>query len=101
MWTNVTALWRDRKVHGLELIFDTVLLVLRYLSVSYWLRGRLPDPHDPKHTTRDIAIEIYCLVQFIALVVLLATGLGRIADSIIAGYILFEIYLNLFNIVFI
>ena len=47
MWTDVRNLWqRDRSVHGLELLFDTLLLVLRRLSVSYWIRTFLPKPEE-------------------------------------------------------
>jgi len=101
MWANVKALWRDRQVHGLELLFDTLLLVLRYLSISYWLKRFFPGPDDPKHTVGDNAIDVYCVVQLLALLILLPFGLGPVADSFIASYILFDIYLNLFNIVFI
>jgi hypothetical protein len=95
-------LWRpDREVHGLELLCDTVLLALRRLSISYWLRCFLPGPDDPRHTTRDNAIDGYCVFQLLALLILIPGCFGPVVDSVVAGYILFEIYLNLFNIVFI
>jgi hypothetical protein len=40
-------------------------------------------------------------VQLLALLILLCFDLGPVVDLFIAGYILFDIYLNLFNIVFI
>lgn len=101
MRKDIQQLWRKRSVHGLELIFDTILLALRYLSISYWLRTFLPAPEDPRHTVRDNAIDAYCVLQLLALLVLLANPFGAILNSVIAGYILFEIYLNLLNIVFI
>ncbi|MEX0804113.1 MAG: hypothetical protein WD688_12475 [Candidatus Binatia bacterium] len=99
MWTNVRSLWRDRQVHGLELFFDSLLLVLRFLSISYWIKTLLPDPTDSRR--RDNAIDVYCVAQLIILLVILPFGFGPIADSIITGYILSDIYLNLFNIIFI
>lgn len=101
MWANVRILWRDRPVHGLELIFDTLLLGLRCFSISYWIKTLLPDPTDSRRTIGDNAVDGYCVVQLITLLILLLFGLGPVADSVIAGYVLFDIYLNLFNIVFI
>lgn len=101
MRKEIKALWSERRVHGLELIFATALLAFRYLSLSYWLRTVLPPPDDPRHTIRDNAIDAYCVIQFIALSLVLASGFSPIIDSAIVAYILFEIYLNLLNIVFI
>lgn len=114
MWANVKALrakveamcayvkapWRSRRVHGLELFFDTGLLVLRIVSISYWLRSFLPPPGGPG-TRRDNAVDLYCVSQLVVLLGLLWASFPTVVDSIITGYILFEIYLNLFNIVFI
>jgi hypothetical protein len=101
MQKTIKKLWKARPVHGLELIFDTVLLALRYLSVSYWLRTVLPSPRHPRRTIRDNTIDVYCIIQVVALAILLVGTFGPIVDSVIAGYILFETYLNLLNIVFI
>ena len=99
---HLKTLWRpDSEIHGLELFWDTALLLLRFLSVSYWLRSRLPHPHDPRHSLRDNVIDGYCVFQLLLLLVLLPSGFGTVVNSVITGYVLFEIYLNLLNIVFI
>lgn len=99
MWKDIKGLWQERRVHGLELVFDTALLALRYLSLSYWLRRVLPAPDSVQRTSRDNAIDVYSIVQLVILSLLLVGA--PIASTVIASYILFELYLNLLNIVFI
>lgn len=98
---NIKTLWRERKVHGLELLVDTVLLALRYLSISYWLRRLLPAAGSPERPLRDNAVDAYSVLQLVVLLVLLANPFGRVVSAVVAGYIVFEIYLVLLNIIFI
>jgi hypothetical protein len=37
-YQKIRRLWKTDEIHGVELAFDTVLLGLRYASVSYWLK---------------------------------------------------------------
>lgn len=99
---HLRTLWSaDSEIHGLELLWDTALLILRFASASYWLRSRLPSSNDPRRFVRNNAIDAYCVFQFFVLLMLLPTCFGRAVDSVIVGYVLFEIYLNVLNIVFI
>jgi hypothetical protein len=100
MWKDIQTFWK-KNIHGVELVFDLILLGLRILSISYWLRTILPTPESPNHKLRDNVIDIYCIFQLAVLLILLVYSFGVFWNSIIGGYILFEIYLNLFNIVFI
>lgn len=101
MGKEIKTLWDKGRVHGLELVVDTTLLVFTYLSISFWLRTVLPSPHDARRIVRDNTIDAYCFAQLVVLSLLLVGQCGPIVDSVIAGYILFEIYLSLLNIVFI
>ena len=104
MWEDIKTLLKVKNIHGIhgiELVFGLVLLGLRFLSLSYWLRPILPTPKSPKHKWRDNVIDIYCIIQLVVLLILLVWSFGSIWNSVIGTYILFEIYLNLFNIVFI
>ncbi len=95
---NVRILWSDPRVKGLERFFDTLLLLLRFLSLSYLLK-RFFD--GPRQTMRSSVIDAYCVLELAVLVILLVVNLGSVLESVVAAYILFEIYLNLFNIIFI
>ena len=95
---NVRILWSDPRVKGLERFFDTFLLLLRFLSLSYLLK-RFFD--GPRRTMRSSVIDAYCVLELTVLVILLVVNLGPVLESVVAAYILFEIYLNLFNIIFI
>ena len=101
---NLAKLWHSpRRVHGIELCFDSLLLLLRWFSLSYWLRRSLPDPAGQNRSIRDNAVDAYCVIQFFVLlaVLLLGSALPVGIATITSSYILFEVYLNLFNIVFI
>lgn len=101
MREDIERLWRNREVHGLELLVATVLLALRYLSISYWLRRVLPEPGHSRRPFRDNVVDAYSVLQLIALLVLLANPFGRIVNAAVAAYIVFEIYLVMLNIIFI
>lgn len=102
MHRNIQTLWREGQVYGLELVVDLLLLILRYLSISYWLRARLPEATEPKRAVRDIVIDAYSIFELIVLLVLLlANPFGPVLNTVIAAYILFEIFLMLLNIIFI
>lgn len=98
---NIKALWDKHRVHGLELIFDTILLAFRYLSLSYGLRYAVSRLDDQRHAVRDNVVDLYCIIQLIVLSLVFGRGYSPIVDSIIVTYILFEMYLNLLNIIFI
>ena len=85
-------------LHGLELLFDTLLLMLRTLSLSYWLRVPFERRNDT--TRRNNIVDGYCLAELIGLSWLLLCSRHPASDKIVCAYILFEIYLSLFNIVF-
>jgi hypothetical protein len=101
MWDDIKSFWKVEDIHGIEFVFDPILLGLRFLSISYWLRIKLARPGSPNLHWRNNIIDIYCIIQLTLLLLLLVYPLGIIINSLIGGYILFEIYLNLFNIVFI
>lgn len=101
VWVNVRTLWRDSGVRGLERLFDTLLLLLRFLSLSFFLKRFLPDPDDARRAVRSSVIDAYCVLQLVALVILLSASLGPVVETVIAAYILFEIYLTLLNMIFI
>jgi hypothetical protein len=97
--SQLGELWRQPSaVGGLELWFDTVLLVLRIFSLAYWLRY----PFERRNETarRNCLVDGYCVVEFIVLVTLLVGPLYPFVSSFLCWYFLFEIYLSLFNIVF-
>lgn len=98
---HLRALWNNHSIKGIELLFDTILLLLRYISISYHLRRILPGADSPNRAVGTYAIDAYCVLQLIVLLTLVLTRFGSFTETIIAGYILFEIYLNLFNILFI
>lgn len=95
------TLWRDPHVKGLERLFDTLLLLLRLVSLSYRVKAFLPEPDSPRRAVRSSVIDGYCVLQLIVLVILVSARFGPVMETIIAGYILFDIYLNLLNIIFI
>ena len=98
VFENVRILWRDPRAKGLERLFDTGLLLLRLLSISYHLKRFLKGP---RQHLRSGVIDSYCVFELVVLVVLLAADYGPTAERVISAYVLFEIYLNLFNIIFI
>ncbi len=98
VFENVRILWRDPQARGLERLFDTALLLLRLLSISYHLKRFLDGPRRP---WRSCVIDSYCVAELLVLLVLLVGDHGARVEQAIAAYVLFEIYLNLFNIIFI
>jgi len=95
---NVRILWNDPRARGLERLFGTALLLLRFLSLSYLLKRFLDGP---RRAMRSSVIDGYCVLELGVLVLLLVVERGPVFEGVVAGYILFEIYLNLFNIIFI
>jgi hypothetical protein len=93
---NLSILRKSGSVHGIELLFDSFLLFLRLFSISYRLTAFCSDP-----TTRSDMVDIYCVLQLVALLVCVFLPVPNSVGCFIAAYVLFEIYLNLFNIVFI
>jgi hypothetical protein len=89
----------DPPVYGLEYLFDFFLLVLRYLSVSYWMR--FPFERQGSVRWRNNAVDAWCCVELVVLLVLLARSNNCILNTGVCIYVLFEIYLSLFNIVFV
>jgi hypothetical protein len=95
---NMRILWHDPRAKGLERLFDTALLLLRLLSISYNLKWFLDGP---RRAMRSRVIDCYCVIELVVLVILLAGDYGPRFERVVAAYVLFEIYLNLFNIIFI
>jgi hypothetical protein len=93
---NIVRLWRS-PAQGLELWFCTTLLALRYASVSYALKRVWRT--SPR---RNTWVDVYCLLELALLIWLLCTE-PRFPKlpSCVAAYIVFEAYLNLFNIAFV
>jgi hypothetical protein len=111
-------------LRGLLRWFDIAVVALRQISISYrlkevWLNhyldkreiGKLRD----RRETRDLWIDLYSIVQLAILTAVLSacptyvpwSGLGALRSWIllalefVALYVLFEIYLNLFSIIFV
>jgi hypothetical protein len=101
MMKYIKSFMREKEIHGIEFAFNFALMILRLSSASYWLRSCLPSPKGSDHKLRDNAVDIYCIFQFFVLLILFLNRFSTIFNIIIVIYILFEIYLNLFNIVFI
>jgi len=104
-WTQLSETRKADDVVGLEKVFCMLLVFLRIASLTYWFLSFIPDPAivgaQHRHT-RDRFIEFWVLVELLILVFL-----SRVPDSClgiawrIAAYILFTLFLSLFNIVFI
>jgi hypothetical protein len=90
---------RNEEVYGLEFVFDSLLVFCRCFSLSYWIRDPFERPLRAKQ--RTWIIDFYCCAQLATLLGLLAWSNIRGLNTALSTYILFEIYLSLFNIVFI
>ncbi|MGC3971018.1 MAG: hypothetical protein QM775_27890 [Pirellulales bacterium] len=90
-------LWNHDTTKGLERLFDTALLLFRRISLSYLLKRSTEGEWEKLRTP---LVDAYCVLQFVVLGGLLMWG-GGICSIVVTCYVLFEIYLNLFNIVFI
>jgi hypothetical protein len=88
----------ESPVHGLEFLLDFSLLSLRWVSLSYLMR--LPFERPRNIPRRNNAVDCYCFTEFVFLCLLLIYSQNCILNSISSIYILFEIYLILFNIFF-
>jgi hypothetical protein len=113
---KIRDLWMADQIHGIELVFDTVVIALRHISLSYWskdcwlnkyLNWRRISDDRRRRIWRDNLIDTYCLLQLFALWAVLFLFLspapgwwGKFVLCFLAGYILFEMYLNLFSIFF-
>src|SRR6266404_4540325 len=106
---KIRRLWAADQIHGIELVFDSGVLALRYTSVSYWskdvwlnryLDWREISDKRRRRLWRDNLIDLYCISQFLVLCAALFCFQQRTLSALIAGYILFEMYLNLFTIFF-
>jgi len=113
---KIRDLWKADQIHGIELVFDTIVLALRYVSISYWAKDRWLNEYLNRRRTsdaryrriwRDNLIDTYCLLQLFALWAVLFLFLQPLQGTwganilcFLVGYILFEIYLNLFSIFF-
>jgi hypothetical protein len=96
---KLKKLWRQEPpVRGLELLVDCLLLVLRSVSISYWIRA----PFERKSNVRwrNNLIDLYCICQLLLLAALLIWSDHFILNTCLSIYVLFEIYLTVFNIVF-
>jgi hypothetical protein len=101
---NLSNVWRYPDIRGIERVVDALLVILRLVSVGYGLRALLANPQACRsRPRRDLAIELYVVLQFVVLTLMtsplgvtLPTGLA----FGVAAYVLFELFLSLFNIVF-
>lgn len=93
------TLWQDQSVRGLERYFDACLLVLREVALSYRIRWYFEKRHQT--VRRNNFIDLWCLVELFALGGLFAFSKHAVLNTIVCTYILFEIFLSLFNILFI
>ncbi len=99
------ALVVSKKIGGLEKAVVVIIHCLHLITLSGWIKVAL-DPTTEKPTpeerrSRDRAIEIYVLLGWGVLGVILWVP-DKVAtyQAIIAGFILFEILLNISSIVF-
>lgn len=110
IWAQkIHRLWKADQIHGIELVFDIGVLALRYLSISYWSKDvwlnwylderRISDGRR-RRIWRDSLIDAYCLFQLFTLWGLLFFCNWPTVAWVVAIYILFEMYLNLFSIFF-
>lgn len=90
---------RDQEVYGLEYAIDRLLVFCRCFSLSYQIRD--PFEHPLRIKERTWVIDFYCCAQLAVLLGLLVLSNLRCLNTVLSCYILFEIYLSLFNIVFI
>ena len=101
---QIRSLRDSEEVHGVELRFDITLLFLRLFSLSYWFKDdwlRLDDSNTRNaRVLRDNVVDVYCLVWLPILVLALWCFHIPSLSCLFAAYALFEIYLNLFSIVF-
>lgn len=106
---KIHDLWKADQIHGIELVFGSCLLALRYISFSYWskdvllkwlLEWRDISDQRSRRVWRDNLIDNYCLLQLLVLFVILCWFAWSATGWFVATYILFEIYLNLFSIFF-
>lgn len=88
-------------VHGIERLFVGAILLLRALSLSYWMRLLLPWPRTSRHRVRDNVVDVYCVFQLALVVDMLAYWpLGKFPIAV-GAYILFEVFLVNLNIIFV
>jgi hypothetical protein len=92
---------RQEAVHGIERLFIGTILLLRILSLSSWLRLCFPQPRTKRQRVRDNAIDAYCVLQVLTVGTILGLHTTGVLSVVIAGYILFEIFLVNLNIVFV
>lgn len=89
---------RSSDVAGLERCLDKLLICLRAISVSYWLRF-CPE-RKGQTVLRNKIVDFLCVMEILILAVILVKPWGTRADELICAYLIFQIYLILFNIVF-
>jgi hypothetical protein len=107
-WRRLRLTWEHRQVGGLEKILDLVLVGLQLLSISYLIKLSITDPSHISEPDRTRAryqfalrIEIWVIAQLLALIAICYWGNGNGYGCIAAGYFLFEMYLVMFNTVFV
>lgn len=100
-WQRYLKIYHSPQVEGLEKLADLCFHFLRITVVSDWIRFWL---HDVKldRRSRDGVIEVFISLELILLIILLFYPQERsIIPSIIASYIIYCLFVNLFNIVFV
>ena len=91
---------RSETVGGIERFFVASILLLRGLSISYWMRAYLPSASSERRRIRDNIIDIYCVVQVVTVSAVLVFYPRGIIPIVIGAYILFEMFLVNLNIIF-
>ena len=87
------------EVYGLEKIVDLIFQFLRITIVSDWIRFWLHNAQLGRRY-RDRVIEVFILLELVLLIVLLLYPENTtITPPVIAAYILYCLFINLFNIV--
>ena len=120
-WSEkIRRLWASQEVHGVELIFVTIVIWLRFVSISCWAKDvwlhyyldwKEVSNKTIRQAYRDNLIDFYCIGQLLLLSWIpfwapeswpnwIAFS-GTILAWAIAVYVLFEMYLNLFSIYFV
>lgn len=103
---DIKVFRKTPEVWGVEKWFDLLLLWLRFGSFSYWMKEYIAaadslssSPNKQNRKKRqDIAVEKYILIQLTALCVWFV---NIYAGVLVAIYVWYELFLNLFAIVFI
>jgi hypothetical protein len=99
-------IYASREIGGLEKVVVFLIHILHILTLSGWIKIALDPPIDrptaSERRTRNKAIELYVILEFLVLATILwFSGDVQQYQCWVAAFILFEILLNLASIVFV